>query len=284
MSVLTVPDASSTRVAAVARYLSTRKGRRESRERLHAVLSPPSLRSKEDTERMISNVVNECRGMRLVALEEEDVVLSGSFMEVDDAAFPSALTRFLFSRDVEANHDLGLAIAWYLSQDVLKAPCDWKSAEAALREQTGEGKLGINDARYSQLEDWVCYLGFGWRHKTAKGERLVPDPTFHLRPRMSEVFENQPGRTLSLSRFLERVAEICPVLEGGFLRQRAEEFVPREEGWISPTTAHALLRLHEEKWVELSRRSDAHVVLFPTGHEVLRFSEVTWKSSVEAPR
>jgi hypothetical protein len=81
---------------------------------------------------------------------------------------------------------------------------------------------------------------------------------------------------VSLGDFILKLGILCPVFETGVYRVEVENKVrTREtEQHLSSTTALALLRLQEEKTVELSKRSDAPVYTFPDGNQSQSFSHI----------
>ena len=71
-----------------------------------------------------------------------------------------------------------------------------------------------------------------------------------------------------------RLAQLCPVFEGGFLRAEIDRVLTREPGALSSTTALAWLRLRDEGLVELTQESDAATLLLPDGDRVEPVSHV----------
>jgi hypothetical protein len=195
-----------------------------------------------------------------------------------EEVLPLALTTLFFDQERTTNHDLGLAIAWYLCQDAYSAPHNWNTVDAALREQVGGDRFGItNSTPYGMFEDWVCYLGFGWTHALKDKTVLTPDPTEHLRRRLPELFSGKANTSLSFVEVTGRLAALCPVFEDGFLRKRVEsDLRPRDAGHLSSATALAWLRLRDEGLVRLSKESDANLLVLPDGDRREAVSHVAW--------
>lgn len=188
------------------------------------------------------------------------------------ARLPLTITDLVL-RGNEENQDLARLLAWYLAQDVGSAPGDWESLSPVLGRQVGSERLDLtNNARFGQFKYWVCFLGFGWCHVREGKEWLVPDPTAHLRRRMAEIFGSDSR--LSPAQAMQRLAEVCPVFEGGWARRDVEDQIgQRPERTISSATAHAWFRLQDEGLVEVEARSaDADVLLFPEGERTVRCS------------
>ena len=162
----------------------------------------------------------------------------------------------------ERNADVAIALAWFLGLD----PRVTRGQAAALDAIVQEDGLGdvVGEwpgARFGMLEDWAVYLGLG-RVLPDPGQRtrLVPDPTACIRRALEDVLPVAAG-AIPIDTFLERLAARIPVFEGGRYRSTVEARVERIGGAeaVSPATALALHRLHEEGALELQSPSDARV-------------------------
>ena len=103
---------------------------------------------------------------------------------------------------------------------------------------------------------------------------LTPDPTAHLRLRLAQALPGKPKTRHALPEVTNRLAQLSPVLEGGFLRADVERVLAREAGHLSSTTALAWLRLRDEGLVDLTQESDATTLLLPDGDRVEPVSHV----------
>jgi hypothetical protein len=292
MSVLTDASqyASSSRVRGVFRYLLPKTGQRESRERLEKFLSPESLIRGGDADTtsrsMIKGTIGECLKMGLLIEEREGndtIVAIHSELPAEarskskgDGLLPQTLAGLMMTVDRDANQNLATILAWYLTQDAYAAPANWPEIQAALLQQVGADLLGMNDARYSQFVDWTCFLGFAWRHSLKDKDLLTPDPTVYLRGAIASLIPQREVQPIPLANFILKLGTRCPVFETGVYRVNVENRVrTREtEQHLSSTTALALLRLEDEKVVELSKRSDAPVYTFPDGNQSQSFSHI----------
>jgi hypothetical protein len=193
-----------------------------------------------------------------------------------EATLPVTLARLCFVKDHPENHDFGLALAWYLTQDPYSAPGTWADVDRALRDQVGGDQLGMKISNpYRMLEDWACYLGFAWTHALSGKPVLTPDPTAHLRRRLHEVLPGKAGTRHPVGEATARLGQVCPVFEGGFLRAEVErQWRAREENHLSGTTALAWLRLRDEGLVELRQESDAATVVLPDGDQAVPVSHL----------
>lgn len=279
MSVLKQAFATPSRVTAIYRFLLVHGRGSVSQDAVQAVLSPTTLPHVE-TQNMVAGAIQESVRMGLVQEQDgrlalhPDLPAAARHRRHGLARLPLTLTDLLLRGNGE-NQDLGRLIAWYLAQDVAVAPGDRESVTAALGEQVGSDKLELNDARFGQFKYWVCFLGFAWAHARDSKEWILPDPTPQLRWRIPEVFGNE--RRLAPAQATQRLADACPVFEGGWLRREIEELIgQRADRTLSSATANAWLRLDEEKIVGVECGSaDAEVFLLPDGPEVLRCSALT---------
>lgn len=291
MSVITEAYAVPSRLIGIYRFLLRAKGQAESLEVIERTLAPESLiRSDEGegpSERegggrdMVRKTLGECVAMGLLQEEDGKVRLHPDLPEqardptVAEVTLPATLTRLFFVAEKDANHDLGRQIAWYLAQDAYDAPRIWPEIEKTVAERFGDNRLGLtNNARYGNFEDWTCYLGFGWMHARGGKSVLTPDPTAQLRLRLAEILPGQPRVRHALPDVVNRLAQVCPVFEGGFLRADIERVLPREKNRLSSVTALAWLRLRDEGFVDLSQESDAPTLLLPDGDRIEPVSHV----------
>lgn len=290
MSVLGSPLATPSRVRGVFRYLLSKTGQRESYKTLERMLSPESLLRDGNTETkkrsMIKETISECVKMDLLIEQiegDELIVAINSDLPSEvrskgkgDELLPHTLAGLMMRTGRDANQDLATVIAWYLSQDAYDAPGKWEGVQAALLKQVGADLLGLNDVRYNQFEDWICFLGFAWKHNLKDKDLLTPDPTAYLRGTISTLIPKRGGQPTSLGDFILKLGTHCPIFETGVYRVEVENKVrTREtEQHLSSTTALALLRLQEEKVIELSKRSDAPVYTFPDGNQSQSFSHI----------
>lgn len=294
MSVLTEAYAVPSRVIGAYRFLLHARGKSETRDALEGTLAPESLRKAaggdEDREggglKMAQATVRECVAMGLFAEDGGEVRLHpdlpGPAEDGEACPLPLMLSDLFFDPKREENHDLGLVIAWYLSLDADDAPGTWDAVDKTLRERVGGERFGVtNTTPYGMFEDWACYLGFAWKHalkvRDSNRDVMTPDPTAHLRWRLPALFQHRGGERQALPALTARLASLCPVLEGGFLRRRVEEQVGAPEpGTLSSATARAWLRLEEEGAVELVRESDAPALTLPDGDDRRSVSHAVW--------
>lgn len=279
MSLLSNPYPTPSRVRGVFRYLLRSPEHRESRLTLESLMSPPSMRGKGG---MIQGTIDESIKLGLLTEASESVAINPALPEeskspdTGDLHLPSTISGLIFNDDNGANHDLAQAITWYMAQDVYEAPGNWSEVQDRLASQMGGERFGLNNTRYTQFEDWVCYLGFAWSHKVKDSQRgtLVPDPTKYLKSHLGRLLKI--NRREPLGKFLQKLAKLCPAFESGSLRDKLEEtFGRREPRHLSTVTAFSLLRLHDEGYLKLSMEADAEAYVLPDGTTPKRLSHIT---------
>ncbi|GAB6179919.1 hypothetical protein JCM14036_12380 [Desulfotomaculum defluvii] len=281
MSVLNQPYCTPSRVRGVYRYLLKVGQKGEERTTVEKTLSPDSL-LKGGNREMIHHVITECCKMELLQEEGDIIRINPALPPVSrdpktgDAMLPQTLANLILNPEKKENEDFCKVSAWYLAQNVYEAPGDWKSVEELLFQQVGAGKLGLNDIRYNQFEDWSCFVGLTWRHSLKGSKRLFPDPTQYLRYELGKIFQER-GKGLTVSQTLTALAERCPVFEEGRVRKEVEAQIgEREKKHLSTVTSFTLSRLHDDKTLQLLQESDAEVYLFPGVKTVQRVSKIVW--------
>jgi hypothetical protein len=290
--VLTELYASPSRIRGVYRYLLLEaKERGIERSRLERLMMPSSLQDPDaDVSReMVSRVIHEGIQMGLFLQEENHILLHPELPEKardpksGDRILPLTLAHCFFDESNTQNHDLALAIAWYLCNDAYSAPKNWDHI-------TGESLTqarfwGLNDIRFGQLRDWAVYLGFAWSYGHSLDGRtttriLTPDPTHFLQLILSETITLQKGEVYPFGDILRRLLQYAPVLEGGFFRNQVEQRdVDRAENHLSSTSSLGWFRLADEGVIDLQYQSDAtEVFILLDGKQEKQYSHIMWKN------
>lgn len=233
------------------------------------------------------------RGIQLgVFSEAEDVIaLRQPFDEiaVDDIEFwpfRLALLRVvlaegnnhdLLRKEPKGSADFTYVASWLLAQDIYSLPGGGHTAiEELHNKQFLEPKVHgplQNDTRWPGFKEWGPFLGLSWTYYAGNHTVLHIDPSDAVRAFLPEVFGAEEELPQAL--FLERLAQLLPVIDGGSYRVRAEERIdahwrPLAQHEISPSLSRALVRLRIEGALQLQRRSDADQrVLLGRGFEAL---------------
>ncbi len=268
MSVVTTWEAVPNRMEAVVRYLRGRTN--VSTEEVYGLLSPPTLREARN---VISGVVAEASNLGLIERTDGDRwKLTDEAAATDDIRTVIAHTLLFPELAADAQQvSVAPAIAWFLAQPTstpLSLRDNWRTlVERDCPSTTNAFEL-VNIASCQQFAYWAVYLGFGWRLGTGiqgeASELLVPDPSVALESAMRKTM--RVGEELPISDVMSRVAKVCPVMEGGSVRQEVERQFSierqRSDAQFSRSTSFALARLKDRGAVEMPPPpSDARVMM-----------------------
>lgn len=181
---------------------------------------------------------------------------------VRDLVLREALNYGLWDSSEEAR-DLTRALAWYLAQNPLRPPAPWNEpngVDVAQERQFGAGeRVFSNDTRWGAFDRWATFLGFGHHLPRDAKTVLIPDPTEVIRHVLPTVLTEQ---RVEISKVIEELGHRIPVLDGGTYRRQVEERMRPEAvqsggELLSPSLAHALLRLRDERFIVLEDLADA---------------------------
>lgn len=279
MSVITNWPAVPNRLWILFRYLLDKGEKGEDKERLRASLSPPSLLGGEEGENpgttVFEEILKESKSMGLVDDLDGSICLRNRFTkrEIDrigpENLFVRTMENLLLDPDVTQDNgqkNVAPALAWFLMQDISN-PLGFSDnprnrVANDLGEETKSYDLKAN-SDFQNLAYWGRYLGYcSWVSIGQTGTIVVPDPTKALARHLQNVFAKE--NEMRLVDCMSAWAALCPVLEGGLVRQEVEALarpeLRREPGTLSQATSLALRRLEERKIIELKRLSDADVI------------------------
>jgi len=288
MSVLKTGRATHSRIRGIFRYLLQAPKQRENKEKLTRLLSPDKL-SEDKTEKypMFNDSLRESIKCGLLIKDNDDIAINSDLSaearnpKTGDKLLPDTLVKLFFSSDNEDEEDFGRLIAWYLAQDIYDAPGTWEKVEQRVAEQRVAESLDLkisSDTLFGQLADWMCYLGFAWGYALELNKKiLVPEPTAYLRRNLKDLFQGEAQAKLSISEFIDRLAEKCPLFETGKFREQVEEKIAlRLPNHLSTSTAFALFRLLDDGYIQLKKESDADLFILPRVGNAERISHIIW--------
>lgn len=164
------------------------------------------------------------------------------------------------------NYRLNLYSAWYIAQNERVFQFTDKDFETRFNEELSSGDddeaRKINSTKYNGWKTWAAFLGLGWLIKprlSGRSEMLVPCASYRLRGVLTQLFTNDE-QVLRFGLFAERLANLCPELDGGSLftycweASRGEE---RRGNNLSLALSTCLQQLHDSGKIELIRQADA---------------------------
>jgi hypothetical protein len=117
---------------------------------------------------------------------------------------------------------------------------------------------GFNTTKLSAWRKWAEFLGLGWTIKIGSHSILIPDATKRVRSILPEVLLD--GEEIRFGIFMERLALVCPELDGGklfrdcWLASRGEEVQGNRSSLMLSTALRTLATLHI---IELFNRADS---------------------------
>jgi hypothetical protein len=279
MSVLKNTKVSSSRMRGIFRYLLHIKGQRQKRDVLENILSPDKLvehlvkeetsKDKKTSHPMFNDTLRESVKCGLLIEENEEVAINPNLPEntrntqLGNLLLPDTLTHLFFASNNEDEADFGRVCAWYLAQDIYDAPGNGKEVENRVSEQkVGDFLKMSSDPFFSQMDDWMRYLGFAWGHTLGGKSVTVPDPTAYIKRNLKLLFNGE--QEITIPDFINRLAKQCPLFETGKFREEVEAQIgTREPNFLSTSTAFALFRLQDEGEIQLERKSDAALIILP---------------------
>ena len=290
MSIVTVAEALPTRLLAIYGSVLARNGG-ETRERLKAQMAPPSLRRGQNNEStaVFDASLREARAVGLLTEEGLNLAVPTAVRPAarqrEEEAFLANVLRVLCDEalaEESGQSRVAPAICWLLLQDPLR-PLPWSEnpLPKLQRQLGGDDTLDlINATRLQTLSYWARYLGFA-RLVGAGQVYIVPDPHDAILRVLPQVFGFDAS--LKASDFRKRLADLCPVLEGGNIRNRLEEQARGEIARTNPqrlsrSTSLALIRLESCGRIELQQSSDAEISILDIGTSDRRFSHVVLKA------
>lgn len=284
MTVLTNFPAIPNRIAIACEYLQAAGANGVSREQFESQLSPwPASNDEEERTgtSMAREVLRELEALALVVDVPTGVGLAADlpltpmrYGEWLEWLIPWGAERLsdLGKADLCRQSGVPLAIAWLLSQDSRRPIRSAGAHVELLQQQLGNvDALGFNmrnDQIFQNLIYWARYLGYaetiGLRASPSSGgttstNYVIPDPTRAIRRVLPQIFSGT--NELQISTFVERLAQLLPVLEEGSARFELERrFIGtprRSEQHFSIATSLALTRLENARILQLVSESDA---------------------------
>ena len=296
MSVYAVAEASPSRVLGVLRFVMAYAGQSPSRSTVEAMMAPPGLvpdRTEEtpaeiDSEKgsgraLLQPAIKEAVRLGLLDENEKELTLGQSLnrkLIAQPRLWPLAVFELILDPK-RGDHDLCRSLAWFLGQDIPTVPGGWNAMQS---KNDILSALEMNVVSFGQMQHWAVYLGFGWRCGRAARSVFVFDPTAHLKLRLSQEL-GKKSRQFSAAEFLKRLAEWCPVLDGGLYRTELEEkhVLPKlAQSNVSQALSQALRRLSDEGWIEMSHASDAKAVILSSPDEPERVSKINWRGGPQS--
>ena len=266
MKIYTTVEPVPSRMLAVARLLLATGPMPE--DELVPLLQP------RDKTGMATNTLNAAVECGLVLREKKQCRLAEGLFDHEpkptelDEILPLVLARLLLAQKIDGDsNNFATLCAWLLHQPVLTMPTDRGGLKSAIQEQG----LSLNDlqvqsdARWDNVIYWARYLGLVRQMRDEPCAGLVPDPTLFLRRHLSKLLP--AGDEVDASTFRHRVGELCPVLDGGAVRDALLARIAPDwpEQQLSDSLAFAIARLEYSGEIRAWCPDDQRAFLLTSG-------------------
>ncbi len=268
MNIYTTMGPTPSRVLGLLRLLITLGGEAAESE-LAELFHPPSLRGKDSKypQEVIAAVTE-------LGLTERDSAAEPAVVRIADAitseerelgrlhdTFPRTAARLALRSEVAGEPNrFARVCAWFLAQPVGGIPVGHTAIKNRLlmaRARPGWEFNANTDNRLDMVVYWAKYLGLVAQLRQEMCVGLVADPTDYFRRHLTVLLPEMT--TVPIRTFRQRLGTLCPVLDGGSVRDDA--LVAYDIGWpedrLSEATAFALRRLAGEGRVRLEYFNDA---------------------------
>jgi len=179
----------------------------------------------------------------------------------------------------QPNYLFNLYSAWYIVQNERIFQFVDKDYETRFNEELFQDadSRTFNMTKFNGWRTWAAFLGLGWPIKpglSGRSEILVPCVTNRLKGVLTQLLSID-GQVIKFSLFAQRLAELCPELDGGILFTycwEASRGHERRGNNLSLALSTGLRQLHESGEIELIRLADATDIwqLYPAEGQLLK--------------
>jgi hypothetical protein len=177
------------------------------------------------------------------------------------------------------NYLFNLYSAWYIAQNERVFQFVDKDFETRFNEelfQDAESRT-FNMTKFNGWRTWAAFLGLGWLIKPGLGGRseiLAPCASNRLKGVLDQLL-TEDEQVIKFGLFAERLAELCPELDGGSLFTycwEARRGGERRGNNLSLALSTGLRQLGDSGEIELIRQADATDIwqLYPAGGQLLK--------------
>lgn len=269
--------------------------RMPNRNDLLEMLQPPDLVNSQDASKAVYlAAVN----YRLIVEDENDRVSLhpdiGKRQNIESATnFRTFMQKRLtgIADENADNYLLNFVTAWYAVQnerifqyqkkDEISQRFNIDMDPRGEEELLEEGRL-FNPTKLNGWLTWASFLGWGWTMTVGSKELLMPDTHKRLSPVLQSLLPD--SKEIPFTQFAERVAEICPELDGGTLFEKcwqASRSAELRGNQLSLMLSTGLRSLHDNDEIRLISHADAKEVwqLYPAqAHPFQRVTHIQRKA------
>lgn len=240
-------EATPARVEMLLDVVRSMTGRKLDATVIRGLLQPEGLPGRTEASDQAGRTIAAARDLDLIADQGDGMIRPARARDHRSArqAVLEALDQRILSDD-SIEPWFALFYAFLLGRDA-EAPAgpvpakEWETRFERELFPSEKPTNRFNDTKYRGLRRWLRYAGLGW-HDSA--ECFHPNPYSRLARQLPAIFESK--RELSIDRFMERLAEKCPELDGGLLFQKANPGWEKGARSLTLGLAHALVDLHSD--------------------------------------
>jgi hypothetical protein len=219
------------------------------------------------TENPDKTITLNCKASQLESVESFRLSMQKRVLGITDQNHP--------------NYRLNLYSAWYIVQNEWIFQFIDKDFETRFNEELSQGDddeaRKFNSTKFNGWRTWAAFLGLGWLIKprlSGRSEILVPCASNRLKGVLNQLL---PGdqQVIKFSLFAQRLAELCPELDGGSLFiycWEASHGSEQRGNNLSLALSAGLRQLHDSGEIELIRQADATDIwqLYPAEGHLLK--------------
>ena len=263
MSILSNFAAEPNRLEMLVDFLKSEK-KSYTKSELEDLFSPSSGRGESSVFKEVYSVADS---LSIFNFEEQES--GSSLISLNSTLKKQPLITYIeeqiFKKEFALKDKFAFAVSWLLIQSP-KKPIDWSDnistrVSRDLNDEFSELEL-TNNSRSQHFIYWCQYLGFVQKVAIGIKPYVIPDPTKAIMRHMKNIFS--VDREMEFSVFLNKLSDVIPVLEYGWIRELIEDKaigeLKRNPEEVSISTSLALLRLEEKGMIKLLSKSDADVV------------------------
>ena len=237
----------------------------------------PLLQPRENTEMATSTLSAAVECGLVLRTKKQCQLAAGLFERASkpdelDEVLPLVLARLLLVPKIDgALNGFAKLCAWLLHQPVLTMPVDRVGLKTAIQASgLSLAELQLkSDAPLDNVIYWARYLGLVRQMREEPCAGLVPDPTLFVRRHLPQLLP--AGEEVDALSFRQRAGALCPVLDGGTVRDELLASIAPEwpEQQISDALAFAIARLEQSGELRAWCPDDSRAFLLtPAGRKI----------------
>jgi hypothetical protein len=244
------------------------------------MVQPPVLVSNQSSAENVYDAVVNCN--IIYEASDKRLVLNGDPAQLESMqGFQLYMQKRVLGviESYQPNYLFNLYSAWYIVQNERVFQFVEKDYETRFNEelfQDAESRT-FNMTKFNGWLRWAAFLGLGWPIKpglSGRSEILVPCASNRLKGILTQLLIRDE-QVIKFSLFAERLAELCPELDGGPLFTycwEASRGGERRGNNLSLALSTGLRQLHDSGEIELIRQADAMDIwqLYPAQGQVLK--------------